>query len=101
MSTSDSLRTRYFANNFVDLLRTRLILDTSEWESLKECINELALEWRGATQVDKDLVQDLYVLPTIIRGVADRIEESEDERAREIRERATELDALILEALSG
>ena len=100
MATSSPLRQRYFSNRFVDLVRMELRVDESEWGNLKECLSDLAAEWHGIAEVDKDIVQDLFVLPAIVRGVADRLEEKEPGRAKDLEERATELDALVLAALA-
>jgi hypothetical protein len=97
MGASARLRERYFANRFVDQVRNELVIDEAEWLGLEQCLKDLATEWRGQDAIDKDIAQDLYPLPGILNGVADRI--APDERSEIVRERATLLDALILEVL--
>ena len=101
MATSDALRARYFSNGFIDALRNEVRIDEADWQALKACLRDLAAEWRGVHDVDKDIVQDLFALPTIVRGVAHGLEPHDPERSKDLFERAAELEALILEALAS
>jgi hypothetical protein len=100
MTTSDQVRSRYFSNRFVERLRLEVVVDEQEWAALKTVLGELAREWQDHREVDKDVVQDLFVLPTIIPGVASRFTVDRPDVSHDLEERATEIEALILEALA-
>lgn len=87
-------------NDFVNRLRMELVIDSNEYNKLCGLLRSLAVEWRHELLVDKRIVQELYVLPTIVRGVASVFAASNPSRAAEIEDLAIELDALILECLS-
>lgn len=95
--TSKSLRTRYFANGYIDSVRERRF-DEAQWVDLVDCLRLLCEEWRDQERVDKDIAQDLFVLGDIIRGQAERLD---GETAAQLLERATELNGLIQRVYDG
>jgi hypothetical protein len=98
---NDKLKTKILRSKFVDRLRTEMVIDQNEYQPLCEALKELAVEWRGVSYIDKDVAQDLYVLPQITKNVAQSLVSYQPEMARKIEEMAMELDALILDCLGS
>jgi hypothetical protein len=76
-----------------------MLIDQKEYNPLCEALKDLAEEWKEVSHVDKQLMQDLYVLPQITKNVAESLAQHQPEMAEKIEEMAMELDALILDCL--
>ena len=98
---NEALKTKILNNKFVELLRTETVIDQNEYQPLCEALKDLAKAWKGASSIDKVLMQDLYVLPQIAKNVAESLVEHQPEMAQKIEEMAMELDALVLDCLSA
>ena len=87
-------------NDYLDKLRTELIIDKKSYEELCYSLKCLAKEWKGVKNIDKRIVQELYVLAPVTKNVAESVKEYDSHLAHEIEELAIELDALVLECLA-
>ncbi len=94
------LKNEILSNPFLDRLRNELVLDRGAYLSLCSLLERLAKEWHTETFIDKQLVQELYALPTIVKGVADAIAVQRSDFAAELEQIAITLDGLILECLT-
>ena len=93
------LKRKILDNRFIERLR-ELVVDRCEYDALRGALVELADEWRGSPMVDKEVVQELYVLAPVARGMASILARHDPQGAREAEDMATELDALVLECLA-
>ena len=96
MSTKD----RILGNPFTDKLRIEMQVDEAAYRDLCDQLVKLATEWRSEDFVDKQLMQELYVLSTIIRGVADSVRGHKPDVAAELDNMSSVIDGLITEALA-
>jgi len=96
-----ALKTKILNNRFVERLRTEMVIDQNEYRPLCEALKDLANAWKGVPYIDKELMQDLYVLPQITRNVAQSLVEHQPEMAQKMEEMVLELDALILDCLTS
>lgn len=87
-------------NNYLDKLRTELVIDKKSYEALCYSLRCLAREWKGMKSIDKRIVQELYVLAPATKNVAESVKEHNSNLAHEIEILAIELDALVLECLA-
>ena len=87
-------------NNYLDKLRTEFVIDKKSYEDLCYSLRCLAMEWKGMKSIDKRVVQELYVLASVTKNVAESVKEYNSHFAHEIEELAIELDALVLECLA-
>jgi hypothetical protein len=97
---SRDFATEILDNNYLEKLRTELVVDKKEYEKLCYSLRCLAKEWKGAKSVDKRVVQELYILAPVTRNVAESVKEYNSELAQEIESLSLELDALVLECLA-
>ena len=88
------------SNKFLNSLRIDMKIDEKAFGELVELIRELAIEWRGQDAVDKHVMQEIYVIPSIIRGASDGFRERLPSVSSRLDEMAIEVDELILEALA-
>jgi len=94
-----TLKSEILANPFVERLRNEVKIDTQAFELLCDQLAALAREWSNQPLVDKQLMQELYALPTFIKGAADSLRAHKSEMATQLDEMAIIVDGLILEAL--
>lgn len=94
-----SLKDEILTNPFVERLRNEMKIDFQAFDLLCNQLVALASEWSLQPLVDKQLVQELYVLPTIIRGAADGLRGHKPDLATQLDDMAITIDGLILEAL--
>ncbi len=94
-----SLKDDIIGNPFVEKLRNELEIDAQAFDLLCNQLGALANEWSTQSLVDKQLAQELYALPTIIKGAADALRGHKPDLAAELDEKAVIVDGLILEAL--
>jgi hypothetical protein len=97
----EALKQSILRNPFVDRLRLEMVVDEGAYRALCDALARLAQAWKGARLVDRELVQDLYVLAPITRNMADPLRERNPEIADRVEEMAMEIDALVLECLDG
>lgn len=95
-----NIKSEILENSFAEKLRMEIIIDREAFLLLCDQLARLAVEWRQKDLVDKQLVQELYVLPTIIKGAADGLREHKPTMAAEIDEMAYTIDGLIIDALA-
>jgi hypothetical protein len=95
-----SLKTNILTNPFAERLRNESKIDRDAFDLLCQQLGTLAGEWSGKELIDKQLVQELYALPTIIRGAADSLRNHRKDLASELDEMAITVDGLILECLA-
>jgi hypothetical protein len=94
-----SLKDEILANPFAERLRNEVKIDVQAFELLCNQLTALAREWSSQPLVDKQLVQELYALPTIIKGAADGLRGHKPDLATQLDDMAITVDGLILEAL--
>ena len=87
-------------NNYLEKLRTELVIDKKSYEELCYSLRCLAREWKGMKSIDKRIMQELYVLAPVTKNVAESVREYNGSLAHEIEALAIELDALVLECLA-
>ena len=92
--------TEILDNNYLEKLRTELVIDKKEYEKLCYSLKCLAKSWKGIKSIDKKIVQELYVLAQVTRNVAESVKEYNSKLAQEIEVLSLELDALVLECLA-
>src|SRR5688500_9093876 len=88
-------------NQFIEKLRNEMVVDKTAFATLCQSLKDLAQEWKKADNIDKELVQELYVLAPVTKNVADSLRGHRPELARELAEMAVELDSLVLNCLSN
>lgn len=93
---SRDTKTEILQNRFVDRLRMELVIDEAEYDRLCSALKRLAEQWKPLTAIDKELMQDLYVLSSVTRNMAPEL----SGKTFEVEEMATELDALVMECLA-
>lgn len=94
------LKARILDNRFILRLRNELLIDRNAFASLCADLRALAEEWREAEMVDKELVQELYILAPVTWNVGRSFVGHNPEVAAEIEDLGIELDALVLECLN-
>ena len=94
-----NLKNEILENPFVEKLRNEVIIDTGAFDLLCSQLAALGTEWSSQAMVDKQLVQELYALPTIIKGAADGLRFHQPDRAAQLDDMCITIDGLILEAL--
>ena len=97
---SRDFATEILNNNYLEKLRTELVIDKKEYEKLCDSLKCLAKEWKGIKSIDKKIVQELYVLAPVTRNMAESVKEYNSKLAQEIESLSLELDALVLECLA-
>ena len=97
---SRDFATEILNNNYLEKLRTELVVDKEEYEKLCDSLKCLAKEWKGAKSVDKRIIQELYVLAPVTRNMAESVKEYNNKLAQEIETLSLELGALVLECLA-
>ena len=95
-----NIKDEILANPFVEKLRNEVKIDQQAFELLCDQLALLASEWSNQSHVDKLLVQELYALPTIIKGAADGLRGHLPAEAAQLDDLAITIDGLILEALA-
>jgi len=86
-------------NKFLDRLRL-LQVDESAYSQLSSDLRQLAIIWHDASEVDKELVAELYVIVQVTQNMAKTMLQHGDTNAERVRDMAHELDALVLECLT-
>lgn len=97
----EALKQSILRNPFVDRLRLERVVDEAAYRALCDALARLAQAWKGERLVDREVVQDLYVLAPITRNMADPLRKRSPEVADRVEEMAMEIDALVLECLAG
>lgn len=97
----DALKQSILQNPFVTRLRLERVVDETAYRALCDALARLAQAWKGERLVDRELVQDLYVLAPITRNMADHLRQTGAGTADRVEEMAMEIDALVLECLDG
>jgi len=97
----NDLKQTILQNQFLGKLRNEMVVDRRAFEALCQSLRELEQEWKSASNIDKELVQELYVLAPVTRNMADSLTGHRPDLAREIAELAEELDGLVLDCLSS
>ena len=87
-------------NSYLEKLRTEIMIDKKEYEKLCSSLRDLAKAWKGVKNIDKKIVQEIYVLAPITRNIAESVQEYNSKFAQEIVALSMELDALVLECLA-
>ncbi len=87
-------------NSYLDRLRIELVIDKKSYKELCYSLKCLAREWKGVKNIDKRIMQELYVLAPVTKNIAESVKEYNSHLAHEIEELAIELDALVLECLA-
>lgn len=94
------LKTAILSNPFIDTLRTELAVDRASFNDLCAHLKALREEWKGKSQVDKELVQELVGLMIISAGMAKSFALYQPDLVVEVEEMAVELEGLVLDCLS-
>lgn len=97
---SRDFATEILDNSYLEKLRTEIILDKQEYERLCSSLRDLSKAWKGIKNIDKKIVQELYVLAPVTRNVAESLQEYDSKLAQEIEALSLQLDALVLECLA-
>jgi len=88
------------ANSFMDELRGNSIIDKVAFNELCDRLRELASIWRVSSIIDKELMQELYVLSVMTLYQWLLPSWSENER-KQLWDMFVELDNLVLECLAS
>lgn len=86
-------------NEYIMKLRTEFVIDNEEYAKLCQSLRALAPLWQKETCIDKELMQELYILAPVILYQALR-SEYPAEVNRQLWEMHDEIDALVLECLA-
>lgn len=97
----NNLKQAILQNQFLEKLRNEMVVDRKAYEALCQSLKELEQEWKNASNIDKELAQELYVLAPVTKNMADSLTGHQPHLAREISGLAVELDALVLNCLSS
>jgi hypothetical protein len=97
----EALKQSFLRNPFVDRLRLEMGVDEAAYRALCDALARLAQAWKGERLVDRELVQDLYVLAPVTRNMADPLRRQSPQIADRVEEMAMEIDALVMECLAG
>lgn len=95
------LKVAILQNTFLEQLRTNMAVDRVAFESLCQALIALRQEWKHHRQIDKQLMQELYVLAPVTKNVADSLKGHNLPLYIEISEMAIKLDALVLDCLAN
>ena len=95
------LKQRLLGNHFVTKIRLQGQCDEAAYADLCGAIRQLRHEWAGQTAVDKEVVQDLFALPMIVRGARTAVPDSDAGASSRLEDMEVELEGLILDALSS
>lgn len=97
------LKQKILSNTFVDQVRNGFVVDEVAFEELRALLEQLAVEWKGKTEVDKELAQDLYVIPYVTKNMVDhlRMNDQNKEKADLIEQKWQKLDDLVLNCFSA
>ena len=96
MSIQDDILSNPFIADFRELR-----FNKAAYGKLCAQLRQLRREWAGSTNISKKLMQELYVLPWIVRGVGEASKEINPKFAALSCEVFTEIDNLILECLGS
>lgn len=95
-----SIKEKIISNKFVDSLRVDMRVDEQAFSELISALRELVSEWTNRDIIDKQIMQEIYVIPAIIRGASDSFRGRLPSISERLDEMAIEVDELILEALA-
>lgn len=100
------LKHKILSNTFVEQVRNGFVVDENEYEILCSLLVQLENELKDKTQIDKDLAQDLYIIPYVTKNMAEALRrnarnESEVQKADMIQSKAEKLDDLVLSCLAS
>ncbi len=92
------LKQRILSNTFVDQVRNGFVVDEVAFEELCNLLEQLAIEWKGKTEIDKELAQVLYIIPSVTNGIAERLKlDPKDKKQGDLLEQKWQkLDELVL-----
>lgn len=99
-------KTKMLSNKFIDKVRNGFVVDEGEFNELCKLLETLIVEWKNKKEVDKELVQHLYILPYVTKNMAEalrknRRSEADDKLADTIDEKSNRLDDLVLQCLNS
>lgn len=97
------LKQKILSNTFVDQVRNGFIVDEAAFEELCSLLEQLAIEWKDKTEIDKELTQDLYIIPYVTKNMLEhlRTDEKNKEKADLIEQKWQKLDELVLNCFSA
>ena len=97
----ENLKCQILKNNFVIQVRTQLRFDQDAYDELCNLLQQLALELRGHTTIDRELMSSLYEIPLMIRNSFEAL--SHDMHPHKIKNKLEdawiELDRLVASCL--
>ncbi|MDQ3099607.1 MAG: hypothetical protein M3Q44_07735 [bacterium] len=99
MKSFDVLKSEILANQFIYKLRLEFKIDEIEYSQLIRSLSELSLLWKSEKLIDKQLMEVLYGLPSVIREQIR--EEYPKEQQNRLIEMKIKIDGLILECLDS
>jgi hypothetical protein len=76
------------------------LVDKDAYALLCRQLRELSENWSGKGLIEKCVMQEIYVIPEIIRGTAGGLRGHSLTLASELDEMAIEVDGLIIDALA-
>jgi len=86
------------SSSFLDKVRM-LKFDQGEFGRLIDALESLVDEWREETHVNKAVAAELFLLPTIVRSMAQNVHDAGQRNI--FVEAADELESLALQCLMG
>jgi hypothetical protein len=93
----DGLKERILKNVFASR-PLELDIDEGAYQDLVKALSDLAVAWQGEKLVEKEIVQDLYVLVSIIRNRLESLRREKDESGvAELEDMFIEIDRLVME----
>ena len=97
------LKQKILTNTFVDQVRNGFVVDETAFEELCNLLEQLAVEWKGKEEINKELARDLYVISYVTRNMMDylRMDDKNKEKADLIEQKWQKLDDLVLNCFSA
>ena len=94
-----SLKNRILDNTFVTDIRY-LQINHEQFAELCIALEELAIKWKKAKTIDKELASDLYMITRTAQYAGDTMREHGDKEYQVAYDMWLRLDALVIDCLS-
>lgn len=93
------LKERIYLNQFVNKIRLDIV-DEDEFLELCDLLRKLADIWNGRNLIEKDIVEEIYVIFTVTSWSAMRMKYRSNPDATRVEEMALKIDDLLINCLT-
>ena len=98
-----NIKEKILSNNFLDKVRNGFVVDEQDFKELCGLLEELVTEWKDKKEIDKDLAQDLYILPYVTKNMSESLRRNggDENLIKNIEDKAFKIDDLVLQCFNA